>query len=226
MDIPTWGPGSKRQRKQLASKNEKGEIIQMPKYFTKSEARNAAGGLLAKSHLKKASAQVLNEARSSAKDSETFDVFLSHSIADADLVLGIKDILEERGLKVYVDWEADSQLDRSKVNPETADLLRRRMKQSNSLLYLATESASSSKWMPWELGYFDGLRGGQVAVMPLLDNETDSFKGQEYLGLYPTVTKDTYRGSNHKDVFVEGRGKWTTLQEFNTGKPTWRAYSP
>jgi len=198
----------------------------MPKYFTKSEARNAAGGLLAKSHLKKASAQVLNEARSSAKDSETFDVFLSHSIADADLVLGIKDILEERGLKVYVDWEADSQLDRSKVNPETADLLRRRMKQSNSLLYLATESASSSKWMPWELGYFDGLRGGQVAVMPLLDNETDSFKGQEYLGLYPTVTKDTYRGSNHKDVFVEGRGKWTTLQEFNTGKPTWRAYSP
>lgn len=197
----------------------------MPTYFTKSEARNAAGGL-AKSHVKKASAQVLNESRSATKESDTFDVFLSHSIADADLVLGIKNLLEERGLKIYVDWETDSQLDRSKVNPETADLLRRRMKQSKSLLYLATESASSSKWMPWELGYFDGLRGGQVAVMPLLDNETDSFKGQEYLGLYPTVTKDTYQGSNRKDVFVEGRGKWTTLQEFNTGKPTWRAYSP
>ncbi len=198
----------------------------MPRYFTKSEARIAAGGFLAKSHVQKASAQVLNESRSSTKESDTFDVFLSHSISDADLVLGIKNLLEERGLKVYVDWETDSQLDRSKVNPETADLLRRRMKQSKSLMYLATESASSSKWMPWELGYFDGLRGGQVAVMPLLDNETDSFKWQEYLGLYPTVTKDTYKGSNRKDVFVEGRGKWTTLQEFNTGKPTWHTYSP
>jgi len=198
----------------------------MPKYFTKSEARNAAGAGLAKSHVKKASAQVLNESRSATKESDTFDVFLSHSISDADLVLGIKNLLEVRGLKVYVDWETDSQLDRSKVNPETADLLRRRMKQSISLLYLATESASSSKWMPWELGYFDGLRGGQVAVMPLLDNETDSFKGQEYLGLYPTVTKDTYKGSGRTDVFVEGSGKWTTLQQFNKGKPAWRAYSP
>jgi len=198
----------------------------MPKYFTKSEARNAAGGFLAKSHVRKASAQILNESRSAVRESDTFDVFLSHSISDADLVLGIKNLLEERGLKVYVDWETDTQLDRSKVNPETADMLRRRMKQSTSLLYLATESASSSKWMPWELGYFDGLRSGQVAVMPLLDNETDSFKGQEYLGLYPTVTKDTYRGSSRTDVFVEGSGKWTTLQEFNSGKPTWRAYSP
>jgi hypothetical protein len=198
----------------------------MPKYFTKSEARNAAGGFLAKSHVRKASAQILNESRSATRGTDTFDVFLSHSISDADLVLGIKNLLEERGLKVYVDWETDSQLDRSKVNPETADMLRRRMKQSTSLLYLATESASSSKWMPWELGYFDGLRSGQVAVMPLLDNETDSFEGQEYLGLYPTVTKDTYRGSSRTDVFVEGSGKWTTLQEFNSGKPTWRAYSP
>lgn len=197
----------------------------MQKYFTKGEARVAAGGFLAKSLVKKGSAQILNEERGSAKDFDKFDVFLSHSIADADLVLGIKRILEERGLKVYVDWETDSHLDRNKVNPETADLLRRRMKQSNSLLYLATESASSSKWMPWELGYFDGLHGGQVAVMPLLDNETDSFKGQEYLGLYPTVTKDTYKGSIKKDIFVEGRGRWTTLQEFNSGKPTWRAYN-
>lgn len=197
----------------------------MSKYFTKSEARNAAGGFLAKSHVKKASAQILNESRSATNESDTFDVFLSHSIADADLVLGIKNILEERGMKVYVDWETDSQLNRSKVNPETADLLRQRMKQSASLLYLATESASSSKWMPWELGYFDGLRGGQVAVMPLVDNETDSFKGQEYLGLYPTVTKDTYKNTGSTDVFVKGRDKWTTLQEFNKGKPVWRAYS-
>jgi hypothetical protein len=198
----------------------------MSRYFTKSEAKTAARDILAKSHLIKAAAQILNETRISAKDNDTFDIFLSHSIADADLVLGIKNILEKRGLRVYVDWETDGQLDRGKVNLETADLLRRRMKQSNSLLYLATESASLSKWMPWELGYFDGMRGGQVAVMPVLDNEIDYFNGQEYLGLYPTVTKDTYKGTSREDVFVEGRGKWTTLKEFNTGKPAWHLYSP
>ena len=196
----------------------------MPNYFTKSEARAAKGTTFAKSHLQKSAAQIIQESKSTAKDSDFFDVFLSHSVADADLLLGVKILLDQRGLKVYVDWDTDSQLDRSMVNAETADLLRQRMKQSKSLLYLATDSASSSKWMPWELGYFDGLRGGQVAVMPLVDKENDSFTGQEYLGLYPKVTKDTYQGSTKQDVFVEGRGRWTTLQDFNSGRPTWHSY--
>jgi hypothetical protein len=98
------------------------------------------------------------------------------------------------------------------------------MRQSKTLLYLASEAASSSKWMPWELGYFDGLRSGGVAIMPLLDNETDSFAGQEYLGLYPKVTKDTYKSTNQPDVFVEDARRWTTLKEFNAGAPAWRTY--
>ncbi|WP_407278965.1 toll/interleukin-1 receptor domain-containing protein [Aromatoleum evansii] len=198
----------------------------MATYFTKSEARTAARtATIAKSQVVKASAQILKEDRQATRDSESFDVFLSHSITDADLVLGVKRLLEARGLKVYVDWDTDTQLDRSTVSSETAELLRRRMRQSASLIYLATEAASTSKWMPWELGYFDGLRSGQVAVMPLMDNENDKFSGQEYLGLYPKITKDTYQNTTKKDVFVEGQGRWTTLREFNAGKPSWRAYA-
>lgn len=197
----------------------------MPKYFTKSEARAALGAAFAKAHVQKSAVQIIQEDRSKATDSDSFDVFLSHSIADADLVLGVKRFLEQRRLKVYVDWDTDGQLDRSKVDANTAALLRQRMKQSKSLLYLATDSASSSKWMPWELGYFDGLRGGQVAVMPLVDKENDTFTGQEYLGLYPNVTKDTYKDSPKQDVFVEGHDRWTTLQDFNSGHPTWRLYN-
>ena len=79
--------------------------------------------------------------------------------------------------------------------------------------------------MPWELGYFDGLRSGQVAIMPLMDDESAKFTGQEYLGLYPKVTKDTYDDKITNDVFVEGHGRWTTLRAFNSGKPTWNKYA-
>lgn len=192
-------------------------------YFTKAEARAAARSVTA-SQMYRTSAQILNESRVKARDTESFDIFLSHSISDGELVLGVKRLLEQSGFTVYVDWDTDSQLDRSTVSAATADLLRKRMKQSKSLLYLATESASSSKWMPWELGYFDGHRGGQVAVMPLTDNENDYFSGQEYLGLYPKVTKDTYADTNQKDVLIKGDTNWATLREFGRGMPTWRAY--
>lgn len=199
----------------------------MATFFTKAEARAAAKiSVVAKSHgATKTATQIIRESRSAATDTEKFDIFLSHSIADAELVLGVKYLLEQRGLKVYVDWKNDAQLDRSAVTPETADLLRNRMGQSASLLYLSTEAASNSKWMPWELGYFDGLRGGHVAVMPLVDDANDKFRGQEYLGLYPQVTQDAYKGTQKKDVFVEGASRWATLDEFR--KPTfiWNRYT-
>jgi hypothetical protein len=39
--------------------------------------------------------------------------------------------------------------------------------------------------MPWELGYFDGLRE-RVAVLPVVKTQ-GAYVGNEYLGLYPTV---------------------------------------
>ena len=108
-------------------------------------------------------------------------------------VLGIVEFLKQMGKEVYVDWIEDRQLSRSSVTPETAETLRQRMNQSSRLLYLATDNASSSKWMPWELGYFDGLKSGKVAILPLVDYSFSSFKGQEYLGLYPALDKDDLR---------------------------------
>jgi hypothetical protein len=43
--------------------------------------------------------------------------------------------------------------------------------------------------MPWELGYFDGLREHQVWILPLVSDSDDEFKKQEYLRLYPSVEK-------------------------------------
>jgi hypothetical protein len=115
-----------------------------------------------------------------------FDIFMSHSYEDAEIIAGAKLIIEQNsGLTVYVDWIEDAQADRSRVTAGTADMLRQRMNHCRFLLYATSRSSPNSKWMPWELGYFDGLKGGSVGILPIVQSTDDSFKGQEYLGLYP-----------------------------------------
>jgi hypothetical protein len=118
--------------------------------------------------------------------SANFDIFMSHSYEDAEVIGGIKAIIEQNGLSVYIDWIEDAQINRGQVTPETADTLRKRMTHCKFLLYATSNSSPNSKWMPWELGYFDGLRQGNVGVLPIVESPDDSFKGQEYLGLYPS----------------------------------------
>lgn len=58
--------------------------------------------------------------RKSARSAGPFDIFLSHSFYDAELVLGVRAILQRAGESVYVDWIDDPELDRSRVSMRTA----------------------------------------------------------------------------------------------------------
>jgi hypothetical protein len=151
--------------------------------LTESALRNMATEYRSTRMLKSADT-LLREAATTLETS--FDVFLSHSVKDADVILGIVAALRQQGRKVYVDWIVDPQMDRSRVTPETAERLRQRMRQSASLVYAHSNQSGSSKWMPWELGYFDGFRSA-VAVLPIAQTTQESFAGQEYLGLYPYI---------------------------------------
>ncbi|OBZ09504.1 hypothetical protein A7975_23755 [Bacillus sp. FJAT-26390] len=115
---------------------------------------------------------------------------MSHAYNDSEVILGLCYFIEGLGYSVYLDWKDDPQLNRSKVTPQTANTLRIRMKQSKCLLFATSENSSSSIWMPWELGFFDALKG-RVGVIPLASkiNSPDTFEGQEYLGLYNYVVK-------------------------------------
>lgn len=141
--------------------------------------RNAEWTRLAKS-----AGQVLAEATRTSATS--FDVFLSHSMKDEKVILGLYLRLKSMGSSVYVDWIVDPQLDRSKISSDTAERLRTRMRQSKTLIYAHSVNASDSKWMPWELGYFDGFRSA-VAVLPIATTGKETAVGQEYLGLYPQI---------------------------------------
>lgn len=109
---------------------------------------------------------VLNEKFQVTSQVTQFDIFLSHSFSDKKLILGIWLSLEDLGYKVYVDWINDRELSRSSVTKETARVLRARMLSCKSLFYATTTSSSSSKWMPWELGFKDG-HNRKAAILPV-----------------------------------------------------------
>ncbi|MGP4845434.1 TIR domain-containing protein [Marinobacter sp. 1Y8] len=173
--------------------------------FTEGEIRNRAQREMRRSqNVYKSQAKVLDESASAFNKYKTYDIFLSHSSKDSELILGMKGVLEDHGYSVYVDWFDDPQLDRNNVTKKTASALRERMKCCKSLFFVTTKNSESSKWMPWECGYFDGLKE-KVAIVPVkASSYSDEFSGQEYLGLYPYCLKaNTTNGASklwiHRD---------------------------
>jgi hypothetical protein len=58
--------------------------------------------------------------------------------------------------------------------------------------------------MPWELGYFDG-RGRRIGILPIVASAGDSFRGVEYLGLYPVVEIADLAGGRRFGVYTHDR---------------------
>lgn len=143
------------------------------------------------------------------------DVFLSHAFDDRELILGVALTLENLGYSVYLDWRDDPSLDRSRVTPATAAVLRERMRASRCLLYATSDHSSESKWMPWELGFKDGLNT-RVAILPVLKDLQTEYKGQEYLGIYPYFDVTDVNGLKayiHRAVSV-----WVSFEQWLNGR--------
>jgi len=181
--------------------------------FVEADVRARARQDVQKAFRKTASQLILESARTFSRY-RTYDVFLSHSVKDAELILGMKGLIEDLGYTVYVDWIDDPELDRSKVSKETARKLRERMNSSKSLFYVTTDNASNSKWMPWECGYFDGVKE-KVAIVPVKKtSHNNEFTGQEYLGLYPYVVKEkSTQGKQMLWIHIT-RSKYTSYENW------------
>jgi hypothetical protein len=149
-------------------------------FVTKSQALGASRGRWTSRSIAE------SELRKSASAVGEFDIFLSHAYEDAEVIAGVKILIEMNGLRVYVDWMDDVQADRSRVTAKTADMLRSRMNTCSFLVFASSKASPTSVWMPWELGYFDGRHPNRVGILPITDAPGASFEGQEYLGLYPT----------------------------------------
>lgn len=158
----------------------------------------------------------INESNKVVGSNSQYDIFLSHSSLDEKLIVGLTGILSDMGYKVYVDW-SDPRLNNNHVTPETAQILRDRMKQCKTLIYAFSENAASSKWMPWELGYFDGLKQSKVAVLPITKVNRCSYSGSEYVGLYYHIQFDQIALTNKDAIWVHDGDKYVNFSSWLQG---------
>ena len=175
--------------------------------------------LLTESYVRKLGAQTRSATADSAMlaksgTNKEFDVFLSHSTVEPrEIVDGIRSVLQLHGLSVYVDYHDDPTLSPARVNRSTAEGLRNRLRHSKSLLYIHSEHSASSKWMPWEMGFMDGLTG-YVGIVPIVDSKEYDFKGVEYLSLYPFVDRANDKGKRDQLWINDGPKKYARLKQW------------
>ncbi len=170
--------------------------------FTKSQLRTSSNYY-----------EMANESIYKNSLQNSFDIFLSHSYKDKEYIIGLKQLLENYGYSVYVDWIVDSHLNRSKINKDTAEQIRKRMNQCKCLFYATSDNSPDSKWMPWELGYFDGYNG-KVAIVPISDVTTSTFSGQEYLSLYPYVDEAFTQEKTKKKLWLNEGSNASSLENW------------
>lgn len=125
-------------------------------------------------------------------EAKYYDLFISHSFQDRELISGLRNLFEDKGYSVYVDWIDDKELNRQNVNAKTAELLKRRIRCCKGLAYIATDNIANSKWCPWELGIADGMKK-KTCILPIMNSNT--FTGREYLELYPYLS---FGDGNHE----------------------------
>lgn len=162
----------------------------------------------------------------SARDTRnmTFDIFLSHSFLDKQEVFGLYTELMALGYTVYVDWIIDSNLDRSNVTKETAELIKERLKNSKSLLLAISTNATMSKWMPWELGIVDG-NTDRCAIVPISKDNLALYRFDrvEYLKLYPYLDREKDESGAMKLWINEDSTTYTQFENWIDGNnPTKR----
>lgn len=116
---------------------------------------------------------------------KNYDLFLSHSSNNKELLIEIKSILNSLDINVYVDWINDKEgLKRTLTNADTAQVIIERLKASNGLMFVYSKDSLNSLWTPWEIGYFHSLKGKICVYYP---EEVDESKVPAYINMYPKV---------------------------------------
>lgn len=106
-----------------------------------------------------------------------YDLFISHSYLDREIVLDIVRKINNCGLNCYVDWTADSDfLKRSLVSDFTKEVLKARMINSQKLLFLSSSNSRVSSWVDFELKYYQEQVQNEIYMIVLDGEDTHDFK--------------------------------------------------
>ena len=107
---------------------------------------------------------------------QEYDYFISHSSKDKDQVRECIKNLNNKGKTCYCDWSMDDDfLKRIYTNEYTKEVLKVRMEQSKHLIFLRTDNSIESKWVEFELEYFEN----QKKKIFVINNIDDNFRKYE-----------------------------------------------
>ncbi len=137
---------------------------------------------------------------------KTYDLFLSHSSLDQDLILKLKTALNASNLNIYVDWINDQEgLKRELTNVDTAEVIIQRLKSCKALLFIYTEDSLKSFWTPWEIGYFHSLKG---KICIYFSENIDKAKVPAFINIYPIVIIENGNFVITENELKQNLSKW------------------
>ncbi|WP_180062555.1 toll/interleukin-1 receptor domain-containing protein [Acinetobacter sp. YH12120] len=99
----------------------------------------------------------------SVESKKKYDIFISHSYLDKDLVKSTKNALNLKNLSCYYDWTSDQDfLKRTLISDYTKEVLKKRIEQSEIFLLLLTHNVIAedkiiSEWVEMEIEYAKSL---------------------------------------------------------------------
>ncbi|MCY3998515.1 MAG: toll/interleukin-1 receptor domain-containing protein [Flavobacteriaceae bacterium] len=161
------------------------------------------------------SKSVYNKALEVKKRNKYFNevsIFLSHKHGETELIEQIIVLFEDLGVSVYIDW-LDSEMPKT-TNGSTAKRIKEKIRSCDKFIFLATESAISSKWCNWELGHGDSQKFFEnIAVMPITEKPKQVYSGNEYLEIYPIITSQSSY-SIGGEFYLEFEGKKVKLSDW------------
>ena len=134
--------------------------------------------------------------RKSVQNLKRYDVFISHSYKDKNSVEDVVRKINATGMNCYVDWTADNDfLKRSMVSDYTKEVLKHRMKQSKCLLFLSSARSRASKWVSFELEYFEKVLKKPVYMHLLNGHDEHSYTSvnNDFMNLKILIGQDNKR---------------------------------
>lgn len=76
--------------------------------------------------------------------------------------------MRSHGVSIYVDSMDEGKPD--VVSGETANKIKGKIREQKKFLVMATENSKDSRWVPWELGFADPVKGmDHIAAFPIAE---------------------------------------------------------
>lgn len=122
-----------------------------------------------------------------------YDFFISHSSTDYAIVQSLLQHLNMDGKNVYCDWINDNDyLKRKLLGEATLAIIKKRLQQSNAVIFVISDKSLNSNWCKYELNYFYELRKQIYTIRK--DNILEcNFK-------YGAISEPWFLNSDYKDL--------------------------